>query len=379
MPHYESADPLATSHFSNRELLHDFDTRVAHNHADLAILLTRIAEIDERRLYLPEGYPSMKAFLLRRMRLPTENAAYKRLTVARLARKYPGVLLALADGRLHLTAVLMLGNHLTSANADELVAAAVDKTCFELQVALAARFPRPDLPERLDCIAAPAPSLPPSAPSSEDSLAARRVETTIPEQSALEHAGLRAPQRPAVRVEGPRPRVVPLAAQRFGFQFTGDKETHQLYEQLRALMSHEVPTGEMAQVFKGALRIAVDHYRKCKFAATARPGKSRGSANPRHVPAAVKRAVRERDGDRCAFVSESGQRCTARSRLELDHIEPVARGGESTVENVRLVCAAHNQHAAERAFGLEFMERKRSEARGDRSHTSHARPERHPT
>src|SRR5262245_2289201 len=131
-------DPFATSHFSNRELLHDFDARVAHNHASLAILLTRIAEIDERRLYLPEGYPSMKAFLVQRMRLPTENAAYKRLTAARLARKYPGVLVALSDGRLHLTAVLMLGNHLTPANADELVAAARDKTCFELEVELAA-------------------------------------------------------------------------------------------------------------------------------------------------------------------------------------------------------------------------------------------------
>jgi 5-methylcytosine-specific restriction endonuclease McrA len=77
----------------------------------------------------------------------------------------------------------------------------------------------------------------------------------------------------------------------------------------------------------------------------------------------VKRAVRERDGERCAFVSASGQRCSARSRLEFDHIEPVARGGASTVENVRLVCRSHNQHAAESAFGIEFMERKRAEAR----------------
>ena len=256
--------------------------------------------------------------------------------------------------------------HMIAAE-DELVAAALDKTCFELQAALAARFPRPDLPERLDSIT-PGPSLPPSALRSEDSLAARRVEATIPEQNAHGHADPRTPQLPAVRVAGPRPRVVPLAPQRFGFQFTGDEETHHLYEQLRALMSHEVPTGEMAQVFKGALRIAVDHYRKCKFAATARPGKSRGSANPRHVPAAVKRAVRERDGERCAFVSDSGQRCTARSRLELDHIEPVARGGASTVANVRLVCRAHNQHAAERAFGLEFMERKRAEGRRGHMH-----------
>src|SRR5262245_21713238 len=119
-------DPFETSHFSNRALLLDFDARVAHNHTSLAILLTRIAEIDERRLYLPEGYASMRAFLVQRMRLPTENAAYKRLTAARLALKYPGILVALSDGRLHLRGVLTLAPHLTSANADELVDAARD-------------------------------------------------------------------------------------------------------------------------------------------------------------------------------------------------------------------------------------------------------------
>ena len=48
--------------------------------------------------------------------------------------------------------------------------------------------------------------------------------------------------------------------------------------------------------------------------------------------------------------------------LEFDHIEPVARGGASTVENVRLLCRAHNQHAAEQAYGAAFMDSKRGEA-----------------
>jgi hypothetical protein len=53
---------------------------------------------------------------------------------------------------------------------------------------------------------------------------------------------------------------------------------------------------------------------------------------------------------------------------------PVARGGDATVENLRLLCRAHNQHAAERAFGADFMAEKR-EARGyrGRRHSSHVR------
>ena len=79
-------DPYATSHFSNQALLADFDRWVGHDRKSFVLGLTRIAEIDERRLYLPEGYSCMKALLMDRMGL-TEGAAYKRLTTARLARK----------------------------------------------------------------------------------------------------------------------------------------------------------------------------------------------------------------------------------------------------------------------------------------------------
>jgi len=156
--------------------------------------------------------------------------------------------------------------------------------------------------------------------------------------------------------------MTPLAPRRVPFQFTGDQETGELYEDVRALMSHEIPSGEMALVFKRTLEIAKAQLAKRKFAATDRPGHSRGSGNPRHIPASVKRAVSERDERRCTFVSESGKRCDERGFLEFDHIEPIARGGTSTVENVRLLCRAHNQHLAERMFGAEFMDDKRARA-----------------
>jgi hypothetical protein len=62
-------------------------------------------------------------------------------------------------------------------------------------------------------------------------------------------------------------------------------------------------------------------------------------------------------------VSDSGHRCEARTRLEFDHADPVARGGETTADNMRLRCRAHNQYAAERVFGEAFMRGKRDGAR----------------
>jgi hypothetical protein len=46
---------------------------------------------------------------------------------------------------------------------------------------------------------------------------------------------------------------------------------------------------------------------------------------------------------------------------------PVARGGEATVENLRLVCSARDRYAAELTFGVEFTSRQREESRRARS------------
>ena len=127
-------------------------------------------------------------------------------------------------------------------------------------------------------------------------------------------------------------------------------------------MSHQNPTGEIVPVLKRALALVSD-LEKRKFGATDRPGPARGATSARHIPAAVKRAVWERDGGRCTYVSDGGQRCPARSMLELDHEIPVARGGGATAENLHVKCRAHNLHAAECALGVDFMSHKRRQAR----------------
>ena len=102
-----------------------------------------------------------------------------------------------------------------------------------------------------------------------------------------------------------------------------------------------------------------------KFAATERPA-TPSKAGPvkrgRHIPAHVRRVVWKRDQGRCTYVAPTGQLCGSRSYLEFDHILPVAKGGASTVENVRMRCRQHNDEAARLAFGPAFMRKKRVEA-----------------
>jgi len=365
-------DPFATSHFSNRALLADLRTVAAREFGSTAVVLTRIAEFDERKLYLEEGYSSMFTFCIQELHY-SEGAAYKRIYAARVARRFPAFLVALAEGRVHLRAILMLGPHLTSGNADELLAAATHKTRVELEQLLARRFPRPDLPERMEAIPAPPAPAPMAAPPAQ--LTPEQVDATIPdprvhgqvEAPRLEPASPQAPQR--LETPLPRDRMTPLAPQRYGLEVTLDQEAHDLLQYAQALMSHQNPTGAIAPVLKSALELLVGHLEKQKFAVTCcpRPAGRRaageGVADARHIPAAVKREVLERDQGQCTFVGPNGKRCPERRWLEFDHKEPVARGGMATVDNVRLLCRSHNQYAAERAFGREFMNQKRREAR----------------
>ena len=82
----------------------------------------------------------------------------------------------------------------------------------------------------------------------------------------------------------------------------------------------------------------------------------------RHIAARVRDTVFERDGGRCTYVGPSGRRCKTRHYLQVDHVKPVARGGTSTLDNLRLLCGPHNRIEAERVLGKPCGARRRSGA-----------------
>ena len=62
------------------------------------------------------------------------------------------------------------------------------------------------------------------------------------------------------------------------------------------------------------------------------------------------RAVWKRDGSRCAFVAGDGRRCEETRYLELHHVRPWAVGGAPIVDNIALLCRAHNQYESDVYF-----------------------------
>ena len=339
-------------------------------------LLVRLAAVETRELYAPAGYSSMWDYCLGELHM-SDDAAGRRLWAARKCREFPALFDALADDRIHLTAVHTLAAFLRPENVDELIKAATGRSKPQLKDWLACRFPRPAEPTEIRPIGASTASAP-TILLELPSVAAPELPTA--EKVANSHALARVPV-PSTAMESAespvplhhRARVDPLNAEQVKLSFTMPRRVLAKMQHAMALLGSAVAPDDVAALFERLLDMSTPALEKQKFAATDEPRapRVRKPRNARSVPAHVRREVWTRDGGQCTFESASGRRCTCRRGLQFDHVKPVAHGGEATIENIRLLCPKHNQLEAERRLGKPLMDRKRLEAR-QRSLTGHA-------
>jgi len=381
-----------------------------------AEFLAYLAELDERQLFLDLGFPSLFEYCLVTLGL-CESTAGRHIAAARVCRNHPQVFSMVASGALHASALSLLRKHLTPENAGELFELCTHRSARKVEELLAARFARPDvrdLVRRLPRFAIPeavppaqagftlnvgcsAEQSPTEAPSREPTEAPSREPPAVLEKAPIE-ALSREPPAATKPEDAPKPRrLEPLSTDRYGVHFTADGEFRELLERVRGLAGHRLPSGDLMTLIKRGLEAYERELEKERFAVGRKSRRRRGVASAsasavlsapdvakpdppkpdppkpdppkpdfqakpspkrnRRYPAAVTRAVFLRDGKQCTYVSPDGLRCGARRCLELDHIEPWAVGGESTIENSRLRCRAHNQRHARQYFGVVRVER----------------------
>ena len=302
----------------------------------------------------------MHAYCVGELRL-SEDAAFRRIRAARAGREFPNLFAGLAQGRIHLAAICLLAPHLTRENAGELIEAATHRRKAEIEEMLARCLPSSEVSASLQAVPAMASEPPQLVPGRVGTVAA--VSVSNPD----EHS-------PAIVSTSPV-EVASPSFEHFLLKLTIGKRTREKLRYAQALLSHAVPSGDVAQVLDRALDALIVELEKRKLGTGTRRqprqhsrprlhSRRDATGRSRYIPARVRRAVWERDRGQCSFVSAAGHRCESRRFLEFDHIDPVARGGRSTVEGIRLRCRAHNQYEAERTFGAGFMAKKRHEARG---------------
>lgn len=373
-------NPYSKSRCSDAEVAHGVRSAHAVERGNTAESIAWLGEFQDRRLHVPEGFPDALSWCMAELHL-AKSSAYKRLRAARAARRFPVLFPALADGRLHVSAIVLLEPHLTQDNVDELVTAATHQTCEAIELLLAKRWPRPDVPTTLwsangTGVKVPVPT---STLAAEDVAKSTQEQVPVPESLAAATASASPtsevpallPAEPPVSDQAPPPappstwsRLAPLSPGRHEFRTTLDEETVVLLRKAQDLLSHVIPSRAAPDVLKRVLADWVRASERRKYGLTDQPRVARSGAPDSHsIPAAVQRAVMRRDGHRCTFVSADGRRCESRTRLEFDHVRPLARGGQTSVDNLRMRCRAHNFHEAEKVFGKRFMAGKLAQAK----------------
>jgi 5-methylcytosine-specific restriction endonuclease McrA len=182
--------------------------------------------------------------------------------------------------------------------------------------------------------------------------------------------------------------VEALSPARYKVQFTASAELRDKLDRLRALMRSSVPDGDLVAIIDAAVTEKLERLEARRFGRTKAvrltptnptrliptdtphkgPLARETSLPSRYIPAAIRRAVYERDGGRCRYVDQQGRRCTAREGLEFHHRHPFAFGGHHSPDALALLCRTHNGLLAEIDFGREAVAQHR------RSSTASRRP-----
>lgn len=116
-----------------------------------------------------------------------------------------------------------------------------------------------------------------------------------------------------------------------------NKETFETLTQLKALKGHSCP--DLDVLIMKMAKIALREWDPT----VVRKSRTVGEGKSRYVQVAVKSQVWQRDHGKCTI-------CGSNFALELDHIQPYARGGKTVVENLRLLCRNCNQRKGREMF-----------------------------
>ena len=337
-----SSREVRLSELSDRDLLRELHALVARDRQVEADLLGHLAEVDARKLYLEEGCSSMFGYCTLILHF-SEATAYHRIQAARAARTYPTLL----DRTRH-------------------------KSKRAIEQLLADRAPKPDVPSsvrRLPQKGSGAAWIKP-LDSSEPREAAKLDEEGSSERNASART---TPLAPASIPRSERTDPEPLGRERFKIRFTASWELCRKLREAQALLRHQIPGGDLAEIFDRALTLLVEDAKRRRFAQTSRPAardateRRLAGSGPasRHIPAEIKRRVTARDQGSCTFVARSGRRCESRDFLEFHHKQPWARSRSHSVDGIELRSRAHNHHAALQDYGAEHMGRWLGSSRKD--------------
>ncbi|OYZ11967.1 MAG: hypothetical protein B7Y39_19000 [Bdellovibrio sp. 28-41-41] len=305
---------------------------VAGEREILAEIILHIIEVETRKLYLKFGYASLFEYLTQHIGY-ANGSAQRRIDAARLAMFVPKVVDDLESGDLNLSQVSLIQKSIRAVQSESKTK--VDQKTKE---------------ELVDLL------------SNKSFLESEILVSQVLDITPVE----------ATKITNQKDESVRL-------QVTLTKSQWEKLLKMRELLSNSMPSG--ISNWDQVLEYAADKVIKLKdksqgkqnsekqnrnlnprhtpepstiqqappqpsiFPQTPKPSQTSPSSSKarQHVPISIQRQVFERD-QCCQYLDKkTGKKCESKWHLHIDHVQPLWANGSNELENLRILCAGHNQ------------------------------------
>ncbi|MEK2644273.1 HNH endonuclease [Bdellovibrio sp. BCCA] len=337
------------SKVTNSELLVRLEKLVRTERKITHLILCHINEVEARRLYAELGFDSMFKYLTKHLGYG-EDSAYRRLQAARVLKQVPTVAEKLEEGSLNLTQLtqvqkcikqeIKLGNKVDIHQTTQILEEIQNKSSFETQKYLAQEF---NLPIQIHEVIKPQQD---NSVRLEITFTEDQMKTLQQAKDLLSH----------VLPDGNWAELITLLAEKHIQKEMGKISNQRIKPPKRIIEANELEKSETKNFNNADIReLKLSNHSDALLGITGSLTSTHSFLAQRkrkNLKVTLKRALLKKANQRCEYTHpQSGKKCESTYQLQIDHLIPLAVGGLDTSGNLRVLCRAHNLHAAQR-WGL---------------------------
>lgn len=287
----------------------------------LTKILHHLREVERRKLFSDLGYQSLFEYAVKELKY-SEGQAGRRIQAMRLLKEFPEIESKIETGKLNLSNLSQAQSYFRE----------VQKQLPQKQMSSAKKM---------------------------------KVLESLENKSARDGQKVLLQLQPQKTLPKERERIITETHTEVSFVIT--QELKNMIEELRSLLGSKGAKMSLAELVTYMTGVSIEKLKAKKF------GKKRTqnrvtdkvlpsetsktpaselhhSKNPRKILRAIQHKIWYRDKGKCT-------QCGSQRNLNIDHIKPVALGGDSQPENLRILCFHCNQRKAIKIFGVDSMRR----------------------
>lgn len=313
---------------TDKDLLQQTEMLVQKERTTTLEVLQCLREIEIRRLFVDLGFSSMYEMCIKHYKY-SEGQTQRRLSAARLLKELPEIESKIQSGNLNITTLAKVQTFVRAEKQAQHVLSKEEK--LQLLEGLQNKSTREAEKELVRQSHQP-----------EFLLGKFHISETSLNESVVKNSE--------------------TSEQFVKFEALLNQENQKLLQEFKELFAHELSDASALSVLQLLLKKTLNGKKKKLGLVSAEKNNARLPSAAKVAPLRsaisihVKRTVWRRAQGCCEYVdSKSKQRCSSKYALQTDHVKPLALGGDNSLQNLALLCRAHNSRRAVKTFGVVRM------------------------